>query len=61
MPVTGIAMTHTARIGTIPASFSLPWSNRVKSIAGSIAGSIPACPQIEGVTATAMRLALKRV
>ena len=57
MPVTGIAMTLTARIGTIPASFSLPWSNRVKSIAGSI----PACPQIEGVTATAMRLVLKRV
>ena len=42
---------------TTPASFSLPLNIRAKSIAGSI----PAWPQTDGVTATAIDPDLKRV
>ena len=53
----GMATTHTTKIGTTPANFSLP----LNTMAKNIAGSIPAWPQTDGVTATAISPALKKV
>ena len=55
--MTGMATTHTTKIGTTPANFSLP----LNTMAKSMAGNIPPWPQADGVTATAINPALKRV